>query len=57
MAHLLEIVPKSLAFEPQLQVMGVDATDALFGSIVSALLSGAGAVLGLLQAKFGALSA
>jgi hypothetical protein len=37
--------------------MGVDATDALFGSIVSALLSGAGAVLGLLQAKFGALSA
>jgi hypothetical protein len=35
--------------------MGVDATDALFSAIVSALASGAGVVLGLLQAKFGAV--
>ena len=40
---------------PQLKVMGVDATDALFSAIVSALASGAGVVLGLLQAKFGAV--
>ena len=52
-AHLLEIVPKSLAYERALQVFGVDATDGLVSAILSAIISGASLVAGVLQVKFG----
>ena len=54
-AKLLEIVPTSLEAEVKLKVLGLDATDTLFNSTLSAIASGVGLVLGILQYKFGTL--
>ena len=54
-ARMLEVVPNSLDCERKLKVLGFDATDTLFNSCLSAIASGIGLVLGLLQYRFGSL--
>lgn len=55
-ANLLEIVPKSLDFEKKLKVINLDATESLFNAVLSAIASGVGLVIGLLQWRFGAFT-